>query len=171
MFLGTRWNMQVNDLSRCLDKWFGFVFAEGIIFPWNFLIISAITCRTILSKWIAWNSAVQVLAPRKKGHETSQVSPSMKGRKGKWLTSRNCGWTKGFFEFYETKKLEEMIQFDEHICFKWFFAPLRRNPVNITLTFSDGVFRWILLCIIDTVKLFSGQDAVLGQSHLRNARI
>lgn len=82
-----------------------------------------------------------------------------------WLNKRF------FFEFYETKKLEEMIQFDEHFCFKWFFAPLRRNPVNITLTFSDGVFHWILLCIIDTVKLFSGQDAVLGQSHLRNARI
>ena len=76
---------------------FGFVFAEGIIFR-NFLIISAITCRTILSKWIAWNSAVQV-------HETFQVSPSMKGRKGKWLTSRNCGWTKGFFWILWNQKI------------------------------------------------------------------
>lgn len=152
MFLGTRWNMQVNDLSRCwindLDLFLLKVSFFGI--SWSFLPLHAgLSCRSGL----LGTQLFRFWLPEKKDmkHFKSHLQ---------WREEKESGWHQGivveqkvFFEFYETKKLEEMIQFDEHICFKWFFAPLRRNPVNITLTFSDGVFRWILLCIIDTVKV------------------
>ena len=145
---------------QVLDRLFEFVFAEGIIFPWNFLIISALyaglPCRSGLlgtqlfievaegfpfcsPKIRTWNMRQWTLPTTKWTLNEDlwfQVSSSsMKGRKG----NRNLdgGWTKTFLFF--PRKLEEIIQIWRAYVSNGLVQAPARHPVNIILTFSDDI--------------------------------
>ena len=146
---------------QVLDRLFEFVFAEGIIFPWNFLIISALdaglSCRSGLlgtqlfievaegfpfcsPKIRTWNMRQWTLPTTKWWTFNEDLwfqvsSSSMKGRKG----NRNLdgGWTKTFLFF--PRKLDEIIQIWRAYVSNGLVQAPARNPVNIILTFSDDI--------------------------------